>query len=57
METGDSIEDFLVEIPNVTAQMEAGHGQIAPDRMEYLLFQGDYGEELIMILNKLVDYP
>ena len=37
----DSIEEFLVEIPTVIAQMEAGHGQIAPDRIEYLLFQGE----------------
>ena len=30
-----------VEIPTVIARMKAGHGQIAPYRMEYLLFQGE----------------
>ena len=64
---GDSIEDLFVEIglTTVIARMEAGHGQIALDRMEYHLFQGEEyrrtfycGIELIMLLlNKIVDSP
>ena len=48
---GDSIEDLLVKIPTVIVRMEAGHGQIAPDRMEYLLFQG---EEYLRTLGELI---
>ena len=35
------MENLSVEIPTVIARMKAGHGQIAQDRMKYLLFQGE----------------
>ena len=62
---GDSIADIFVEIPTVIARMEAGHGRIALDRMEYHLFQGEEylrtfycgGELIMLLLNKLVDTP
>ena len=34
-------EDHFFEIRTVIARMKAGHEQIAPDRMKYLLFQGE----------------
>ena len=35
--------------------MEAGHGQIAPDRMEYLLFQGEEYLRTLGLLWKRID--